>query len=412
MSETPQPLGSIVVVGASLAGLRATETLRRRGFRGSITLIGGETHLPYDRPPLSKEFLAGEWDDARITLATREHLEEIAAPTLLGEYAVHLDVAERTVKLLSGQEVSFDGLVIATGATPRHLPAFKGRDGVVTIRDVGDSIDLRRRLMQPSARLVVVGGGFLGMEVAATARGLGAEVTVVEPLPTPLARVLGPEIGAAIAEMHRDRGVDVRTGIGVESVIGEERVEAVVLSDGSQLPADVVLVAVGVVPETTWLEGSGLDLDDGVVCAASLVCGPRIVAAGDLARFPHPLAKRPVRFEHRTERGRAGCPCGDEPARWRRRRAVRSDPVLLVRSVRHEDAIDRDTGTDRRNRRCGRLAQRAPLRGVLRSGWSTLGSRWVLDGAAISCASIRCSCATRRSTRHSPRGSRNSKADR
>ncbi len=306
MSETPQPLGSIVVVGASLAGLRATETLRRRGFRGSITLIGGETHLPYDRPPLSKEFLAGEWDDARITLATREHLEEIAAPTLLGEYAVHLDVAERTVKLLSGQEVSFDGLVIATGATPRHLPAFKGRDGVVTIRDVGDSIDLRRRLMQPSARLVVVGGGFLGMEVAATARGLGAEVTVVEPLPTPLARVLGPEIGAAIAEMHRDRGVDVRTGIGVESVIGEERVEAVVLSDGSQLPADVVLVAVGVVPETTWLEGSGLDLDDGVVCAASLVCGPRIVAAGDLARFPHPLAKRPVRFEHRTSAAELG----------------------------------------------------------------------------------------------------------
>ncbi|MGB9111999.1 MAG: FAD-dependent oxidoreductase, partial [Acidimicrobiales bacterium] len=138
------------------------------------------------------------------------------------------------------------------------------------------------------------------------ARGLGAEVTVVEPLPTPLARVLGPEIGAVIAEMHRDRGVEVRTGIGVESVIGDERVEAVTLSDGSQLAADVVLVAIGVVPETAWLEGSGLDLDDGVRCDASLICGPGIVAAGDLARFPHPLAKAPVRFEHRTSAAEQG----------------------------------------------------------------------------------------------------------
>lgn len=306
MSEPVQSLGSVVIVGAAIAGLRAAEMLRFHGFDGSLTLIGAESHLPYDRPPLSKEFLAGDWDDARITLTTREHLDEIAVQTRLGERAVRLDVAERTVTLASGGEARFEGLVIATGATPRHLPALEGNDGVVTIRRVDDASDLRRRLTVPSPRLAVVGGGFLGMEVAATARKLGAQVTVVEPLATPLARVLGAEIGATVAEMHRDHGVEVRIGTGVEAVVGDGRVEAVALSDGSELPADVVLVAIGVVPETSWLEGSGLELDDGVVCAASLVCAPGIVAAGDLARFPHPLAKRLVRFEHRTSAAETG----------------------------------------------------------------------------------------------------------
>lgn len=295
-----------MVVGASIAGLRATEMLRRRGFAGSLTLIGAESHLPYDRPPLSKEFLAGDWDDARITLATREHLAEIATETMLGERAVRLDLSARSVALASGREIGFDGLVVATGALPRHLPSLEGKDGVVTIRSVEDAVDLHRRLTEPAVRLVIVGGGFLGMEVAATARRLGAEVTVIEPLPVPLSRVLGEKIGTEIAGMHRDHGVEVRTSTGVEAVVGGARVEAVVLSDGSEVPADAVLVAIGVVPETTWLEGSGLRLDDGVVCEASLVCGPRVVAAGDLARFPHPLAKKPVRFEHRTSAAEQG----------------------------------------------------------------------------------------------------------
>jgi NADPH-dependent 2,4-dienoyl-CoA reductase/sulfur reductase-like enzyme len=306
VSEQTQPLRSVVIVGASLAGLRAAEMLRRQGFDGSLTLIGEEPHLPYDRPPLSKEFLAGEWDDTRITLATRVHLDEIGVAALFGERAIRLDLSTRTVTLESGREAHFDGLVVATGATPRHLPSFETTEGVVTVRRVEDATDLRRRLTAPSARLVVVGGGFLGMEVAATARGLGAEVTVVEPQPTPLARVLGAEIGTAIAEMHREHGVDLRMGTGAEAVIGGERVEAVSLSDGSEVPADVVLVAIGVIPETAWLEGSGLGLDDGVVCAANLVCAPGVVAAGDLARFPHPLAKRPVRFEHRTSAAEQG----------------------------------------------------------------------------------------------------------
>jgi 3-phenylpropionate/trans-cinnamate dioxygenase ferredoxin reductase component len=305
VSQHTQQLRSVVVVGASIAGLRAVESLRLHGFDGLLTLIGAESHLPYDRPPLSKEYLAGEWDDARITLTTREQLDE-AADTKLGERVERLDLPGRKVALASGDEVGFDGLVIATGAKPRHLPELERLDGVVTIRRVEDADDLRRRLSGHRTRLVVVGGGFLGMEVAATARGLGAEVTVVEPLSTPLARVLGPEIGAAIADMHREHGVDVRTEMGVEAVVGEERVEAVVLSDKSELSADVVLVAIGVAPDTSWLEDSGLELADGVVCAASLICAPGVVAAGDLARFPHPLSNKPVRFEHRTSAAEQG----------------------------------------------------------------------------------------------------------
>ena len=175
-------------------------------------------------------------------------------------------------QLASGREIGFDGLVVATGASPRRLPSLEAMDGVVTIRSVEHAIDLRRRLAETEAHLVVVGGGFLGMEVAATARRLGARVTVIEPLPAPLSRVLGEGIGTVIAGMHRDHGVEVRTSTGVEAVVGDGHVEAVILSDGSEVPADVVLVAIGVVPETSWLEGSGLRLDDGVVCEASLVC--------------------------------------------------------------------------------------------------------------------------------------------
>jgi NADPH-dependent 2,4-dienoyl-CoA reductase/sulfur reductase-like enzyme len=306
MSDAPVPLASVVIVGASLAGLRAAEMLRRHGYAGSLTLIGEEPHLPYDRPPLSKEFLAGEWDDARITLASREDLDKLSLEVLLGERAIGLDLDSNVVALESGSEVAFDGLVIATGATPRHLAALEGLDGVMTIRRVGDAVDLHRRLTEPAMRLVVVGGGFLGMEVAATARRLGAEVTVVEPLETPLARVLGQEIGTAIADLHRAHGVDVRTGTGAQSVTGKGRVEGVVLSDGSEVRADAVLVAIGVVPETKWLEGSGLPLDDGVICSPSLHCAPNIVAAGDLARFPHPLSTKPVRFEHRTSAAEEG----------------------------------------------------------------------------------------------------------
>jgi 3-phenylpropionate/trans-cinnamate dioxygenase ferredoxin reductase subunit len=298
-------LRSVVVVGASLAGLRACEGLRHGGFDGSITLVGAETHLPYDRPPLSKEFLAGRLGLDRLALTSAEKLAALELELVLGERARAVDPSARTVVLESGRQLSFDGLVVATGARPRTMRGANALAGVITLRDLEDAERLRA-LLGPGVRLVVVGGGFLGMEVAATARGLGAEVTVVEPQAAPLLRVLGPLIGRAIGEVHADHGVDVRTRVGVADLVGGDHVEAVRLDDGSLIGADVVLVAVGVVPETAWLAGSGLELADGVVCAPTLLAAPGVAAAGDIARWPHALAEGTVRLEHRTNAAEQG----------------------------------------------------------------------------------------------------------
>ena len=299
-------LGSVVVVGASLAGLRACEGLRHGGFEGSIALVGGESHLPYDRPPLSKEFLAGRWDVDRLALTSPAKLATLELELVLGERARAVDLGARVVALESGRKLAFDGLVVATGATPRTLRGGKDLAGVVTLRRLDDALRLRALLGAAGVRLAVVGGGFLGMEVAATARDLGAEVTVVEPQPTPLARVVGPFVGRAIAEVHADHGVKVRTGIGVEGLVGEGSVAGVRLADGTLVEADVVLVAIGVVPETAWLAGSGLDVTDGVLCAPTLLAAPGVAAAGDVARWPHPLAGGTVRLEHRTNAAEQG----------------------------------------------------------------------------------------------------------
>jgi 3-phenylpropionate/trans-cinnamate dioxygenase ferredoxin reductase subunit len=298
-------LRSVVVVGASLAGLRACEGLRHGGFDGPLALVGAETHLPYDRPPLSKEFLAGRLARDRLALTSPEKLAALELELVLGERARAVDPSARTVVLESGRRLSFDGLVVATGATPRTLRGASSLAGVITLRGLADAERLQA-LLGPGVRLVVVGGGFLGMEVAATARGLGAEVTVVEPQAAPLLRVLGPLIGRTIGEVHADHGVDVRTGVGVADLVGADRVEAVRLDDGSLVGADVVLVAVGVVPETAWLEGSGLELADGVVCAPTLLAAPGVAAAGDIARWPHALAGGTVRLEHRTNAAEQG----------------------------------------------------------------------------------------------------------
>ncbi|HXZ83111.1 MAG TPA: FAD-dependent oxidoreductase [Acidimicrobiales bacterium] len=299
-------LRSVVVVGASLAGLKACEGLRRGGFAGSIALVGAESHLPYDRPPLSKEFLAGKSPFERLALTTEGKLADLDLDLELGARARAVDPARRVVRLESGRELPFEGLVIATGATPRRLRPGGDLEGVLTLRRLEDALRLRDLLEVGGVRLVVVGGGFLGMEVAATARGLGAEVTVVEPQPAPLARVVGPLVGRALTEAHAEHGVRLRTGVGVTALVGESRVEGVRLDDGSLIAADVVLVAVGVVPETGWLEGSGLDLADGVRCGPSLLAAPGVVAAGDVARWPHPLAGGLIRLEHRTNAAEQG----------------------------------------------------------------------------------------------------------
>ena len=295
MTQAPR---AITIVGASLAGLNAAEALRREGFDGPVTLIGAENHLPYDRPPLSKQVLAGDWEAERAALTGSGELEEDGIEVLLGLRATALDLASRKLTLHTGETVAFDGLVIATGARCRTMPGTEHLDGVHVLRSLDDCLALRADLEALPRRVVVVGAGFIGAEVAATARGRGLEVTVIEALPTPLSRVLGDEMGRVCAEVHRDHGVDLRTGVGVEEIEGDRRVERVALTDGTTVDADVVVVGIGVVPNTEWLDGSGLQVGDGVVCDASCLAAERVTAAGDVARWPNELFGETMRVEH------------------------------------------------------------------------------------------------------------------
>ncbi|MEZ5138412.1 MAG: FAD/NAD(P)-binding oxidoreductase [Acidimicrobiales bacterium] len=286
----------IVVVGASLAGLRAAETLRREGFGGTLTLVGDEAHAPYDRPPLSKQVLTGEWDAERVALVAAAD-EGLELTWERGVAATGLDLGGRTVALADGRQLPFDGLVIATGARARRLPGDDGLAGVHALRTLDDALAVRAAVAA-GGRLVVVGAGFIGAEVAASCRSQGGDVAVVEPLAAPLARVLGPEMGQVIAELHRDHGVELHLGVGVERLEGEGRVERVVLADGRALDADVVVVGIGVIPNTEWLEGSGLELADGVVCDETTLVAPGVVACGDVARWPNRLYDEVMRVEH------------------------------------------------------------------------------------------------------------------
>ncbi|MXW93937.1 MAG: NAD(P)/FAD-dependent oxidoreductase [Acidimicrobiaceae bacterium] len=295
MTRAPR---SVTIVGASLAGLNAAEALRREGFDGRVTLIGAETHLPYDRPPLSKQVLAGDWEPERAALTDPEELEEDGIEARLGVRATALDLDARELTLHSGETVAFDGLVIATGARCRTMPGTDQVGGVHVLRSLDDCLALRADLEAMPQRVVVVGAGFIGAEVAATARGRGLDVTMVEALPTPLSRVLGDEMGEVCAEVHRDHGVDLRTAVGVERISGDGRVERVTLSDGSTIDADVVVVGIGVIPNTEWLDGSGLEVDDGVMCDASCLAADRVAAAGDVARWPNALFGETMRVEH------------------------------------------------------------------------------------------------------------------
>ena len=293
---------SVAIVGMSLAGLRAAETLRRAGFDGRISAIGAETHLPYDRPPLSKELLAGRWQPDEVLLR-KQGVDDLDLDWRLGSRAVRLDLGERCIGLADGARVDFDGLVISTGSEPRVLPAPDGApplDGVFVLRSLDDALAIRSRLdAQP--RVVVIGAGFIGSEVAATCRGRGLDVTVLEALPQPMVRGLGTEIGAVCAALHRDNGVDLRLGVSVEAIEGDGRVERVRLADGAVIDADVLVVGIGVRPVTDWLEGSGLTLSDGVVCDETLLAAPGVVAAGDVARWPNPLFDgESMRLEHWT----------------------------------------------------------------------------------------------------------------
>jgi len=280
----------LVVVGASLAGLRAVEAARKAGFDGAITLIGAERHLPYDRPPLSKAFLDATEPgaDALIPFFRSDDVfaDELKVDLLLGEAATGLDVARKVVRI-GQREVGYDALVIATGSQLRTLPRSDRLDGVHGLRTLDDSLAIRAAL-DGGARTVVIGAGFIGSEVASSAQKRGVDVTVVEALPTPLVRATGSVMGAAIAALHERNGTSLLCGIGVKALEGDGRVQRVVLDDGTVIEADLVVVGIGVTPSTGWLEDSGLTLENGIVCDEMLFTGaPGVYAAGDVANWPN-----------------------------------------------------------------------------------------------------------------------------
>lgn len=303
-------LKEIVVVGAGVAGTRAAETLRQEGYDGALTIVGAERHAPYHRPPLSKKLLTGKVHRAGVDLAPQFDME---ARVVRGASALKLDLASRTVQVRDdGQELAlpFDGLVITSGAVPREWPGGPVPDGVLMLRTVEDCLAIRDRLGS-RPRVVVVGGGFIGAEVAASCRSMGLDVVLIEKAGSPLLSALGEELASRWADLHRQHGVDLRVGVGVDGFVGDDRVEAVRLTDGSRVPADLVIVGLGVTPATDWLDGSGLRVDDGVICDA---CGIAeggtadvpVVAAGDVARWWHPLYERHLRTEHWDDAGRQG----------------------------------------------------------------------------------------------------------
>jgi NADPH-dependent 2,4-dienoyl-CoA reductase/sulfur reductase-like enzyme len=304
---TDRQLRQVVVVGAGVAGTRAAETLRQDGYDGSLTIVGAERHAPYHRPPLSKKLLTGKIHRAGVDLAPQFDLD---ARVLRGVSALKLDMSSRAVHLRDDNQdlsVQFDGLVIASGAVPREWPGGPVPDGVLMLRTLEDCLAIRQRLGS-RPWVVVVGGGFIGTEVAASCRSLGLDVVLIEKAAGPLLAALGKEMAPRWAELHRQHGVDLRVGVGIEAFIGSGRVEAVRLTDGSQVPADLVIIGLGVTPATDWLGGSGLSVDDGVVCDATGAAegGTDVVAAGDVARWWHPLYERHLRIEHWDHAGRQG----------------------------------------------------------------------------------------------------------
>lgn len=294
-----------VVVGASLAGLNAARTLRLGGHAGSIIVLDADPERPYDRPPLSKQILTGEWDPEKLLLPAGK--EDLGLEFRLGTRATSLDLSSRVVTTERadgvGESVAFDSLVIASGASARRLPNSEGIAGVHVVRTLADSLALRDELDANPSRVVVIGAGFIGGEVASSCRKRGLDVTLVEALPLPLERILGTEMGTVCAQVHLSNGVDLRLATGVSQletavVDGIERVVGVSLTDGTTVEAEVVVVGIGVVLNTGWLEGSGITLDDGVVCDNTLLAAPGIVAAGDIARYPSARFGRMLRVEH------------------------------------------------------------------------------------------------------------------
>ncbi len=292
-------MDSVVVVGASLAGHAMAQSLRHEGFAGRLLVVGDEVHRPYDRPPLSKQFLAGRIHSDALALEDPE--DDLGVEWRLGSRATDLDVARRTVRLAHGSTINADAVVVATGSRARILPGVSTRlRGVHSLRTLDDAVALRKELL-PGRRLVVLGAGFVGSEVAATAVGLGLSVTVVEATATPLAGPLGVQGGSAVASLHARRGVRVLCGSAVTGIVGRTRVRAVVLADGQTVEADVVLIAIGSEPNIDWLTGSGLETSPGLHCDARGRAAPGVFGVGDCSAWFDPAHGQHRRVEHWTD---------------------------------------------------------------------------------------------------------------
>lgn len=284
-----------VIVGASIGGVRAAQALRAEGYDGEVVLVGDETVLPYDKPPLSKAFLAGTATAADITLFDEGQAAAADVRLELGNAATGLDLAARKVELADGSRLSFDDLVVATGARARPSP-WGARPGVHVVRTAADAAALREDLGR-GGPLVIIGAGFIGAEIAATATALGvADVTLVDPVAVPLSRVLNPAVAERFGALHAERGVTTRFGAGVSGIDPG----GVLLTDGTRLDAATVVVGIGAVPNDGWLRGSGLTIDDGVVCDRFSRASEHVHALGDVARWFHPRHGRLVRAEHWT----------------------------------------------------------------------------------------------------------------
>ncbi|HET8757644.1 MAG TPA: FAD-dependent oxidoreductase [Solirubrobacteraceae bacterium] len=290
---------TFVIVGGGLAGAKAAETLREEGFAGRLVLIAAEDELPYERPPLSKGYLLGSAPREEAQVHPREFYGEHDIELLAGVAATAVDVVEHRLALADGRSVTYDRLLIATGAVPRR-PPIPGidLDGVHTLRTLADS-DALRAAFQPGGSVAVIGAGWIGCEVAAAARTHGADVVLVERAATPLHAVLGPELGGWFGDLHAAHGVRVLTGVAVERIAGAGRVEAVRLGGGDTIECDAVVVGVGVAPDTTLAAAAGLQIDDGIVVDEHLrTSAPDVFAAGDVANAFHPYYGRHVRVEH------------------------------------------------------------------------------------------------------------------
>jgi len=290
----------VVVAGASVAGLRTAESLRAGGYTQPITVLSAEEHVPYDRPPLSKQLLTGAWPAERVRLPVTGRLAELGIDVRYQATAESAEIHARRVRLRGGEVIEYESLVIATGARPRTLPWAAGQPGVHLLRSLTDALGLAAAL-RAGQRVVVVGAGFIGAEVASAARDRGCAVTVLEAGQAPLQHALGPQVGAALGQLHADNGVQLRTRTTVHSLhpAAGRQPARLVLDDGSELTADVVVVGVGARPNTDWLAGSGLTVRDGVVCDEYCRAAPGVFAAGDVARWAHPVLGS-VRLEHWT----------------------------------------------------------------------------------------------------------------